>query len=133
MPLAYLYHARRLPRAFYYFYFVMQYQESKFIVARRPLIFQWVSICHYRNHTYLTIRSFLLLSCRSSSVCRISCTILRIAASSTLDILMSGSKNAEGKALVISTVLYLVATLRRVFINMVCRVTSRNLYRRGLN
>ena len=47
--------------------------------------------------------------------------------SATNDILSSGSRNAVGKALDMSTVLYVVATFSRVFISMVCRLTFLGL------
>lgn len=58
----------------------------------------------------LTCFSLFMLSCLSIRVWRISWTMDLIPGSFTRDIRSSGSRNAEGNALVISTVLYLVAT-----------------------
>lgn len=74
----------------------------------------------------LTCLSLLWLSWRSIRVWRISCTIRRIPASWTSDMRSKGSRKAEGKALTISMVLYLVATFSKVFINIVWRRTSRD-------
>ena len=60
--------------------------------------------------THFTTVSLERLSCRSSSVCMISWTSLRMPGSDTRDILSRGSRNVDGNALLRITVLYLVAT-----------------------
>ena len=74
--------------------------------------------------SHLTDRNLLELSCRSSNVCKISCTIRLIPGSFTRDMRNSGSRKDDGKAFTIRTVLYLVATFSKVFMSMVCSNTS---------
>ena len=74
--------------------------------------------------SHLTERSLSVLSCLSSSVCRISCTIRRMPGSCTRDMRSKGSRKDDGKAFTISTVLYFVATFSNVFISIVCSNTS---------
>ena len=75
--------------------------------------------------------SLAWLSWRSIRVWRISWTMRLMPASCTSDIRRSGSRNAEGNALTISTVLYLVATFSNVFISIVWSSTSRDSLTKG--
>ena len=72
----------------------------------------YVNTVWYLDDANLTALSLSRLFWRSSSVCRISCTIRRVAASWLSVIRNNGSRNAAGKAFDIKTVLYFVATYK---------------------
>ena len=72
----------------------------------------YINTVWYLDDANLTAFSLSRLFWRSSSVCRISCTIRRVAASWLSVIRNNGSRNAAGNAFDIKTVLYFVATYK---------------------